>query len=160
MTVRSIYFSQSNSICLKIIFRAAHNFILCCLSIFHYFNGFLFFSVRSWDISEKLWGVSLEDCNIQFFSYPLSTKNSADPQNIHEYDFFFLTSAPIALSVRNSSFPKHSICFSTLHLPMQFPLAQILFIFWPLAIQEQDVSILLFFWAEDTVTPCLWVQTF
>lgn len=93
--------------------------------------------------SEKLWGVSLESCKIQFFSYPLSTKKSADPQNIHEYDFFFfcLTSAPIALSVRNSSFPKHSICFSTLHLPMQFPLAQILFIFLPLAIQEQDVSI-------------------
>ena len=67
--------------------------------------------------------------------------------NMVFFFFFCLTYAPIALSVRNSSFPKHSICFSTLHLPMQFPLAQILFIFWPLAVQEQDVSTLLLFWA-------------
>lgn len=37
-----ICFSQSNSICLKIISKAIHKLILCCLSISH-FNEFLLF---------------------------------------------------------------------------------------------------------------------
>lgn len=119
-------------------------YVVCqSLILMHFYS----FPIRSWDILVK----SCEELHWRAvrsnFSLILFQQRNLQIHRIFmNISFFFcLTSAPIALSVRNSSFPKHSICFSTLHLPMQFPLAQILFIFWPLASKEQDVSILLLF---------------